>query len=132
MKNILRIVLGAFLTFAGYSHFSNTSEFIAQVPPFFPNPEIVIYVSGVFEILLGSSLIFIKKFRENIGLAAAMFFVIIFPGNLSQFFNHVDGFGLDTDSARFIRLLFQPVLVVWAIWSTNSFGTLKKLWRREV
>ncbi|MEN9692368.1 MAG: hypothetical protein RLZZ330_12 [Actinomycetota bacterium] len=128
----MRIVLGAFLVFAGYSHFANTAEFIAQVPPFLPNPELVIYLSGVVEVLLGFSLIFVKSFRPYVGIVTAAFFIAIFPGNLSQFFNHVDGFGLDTDSARAIRLIFQPVLVVWAIWSTESFATLKKLWNREV
>ena len=130
MKLLARLVLGGFLAFAGVSHFSNTGEFMAQVPPFFPNPELVIYISGVIEILLGSSLILVKQYRTQVGIAAAAFFVIIFPGNLSQFFNHVDGFSLDTDLARGIRLLFQPVLVAWAIWCTDSYGTLKKLWSR--
>lgn len=128
----MRMALGAFLAFAGYSHFSNSAEFTAQVPPFLPNPELIIYVSGVVEILLGTSLIFLKKYRDYVGLATAAFFIAIFPGNLSQYFNHVDGFGLDTDSARAIRLVFQPVLVVWAIWSTDSYSTLKRLWKREV
>jgi uncharacterized membrane protein len=44
----------------------------------------------------------------------------VFPGNISQYVKHRDAFGLDTDTRRFVRLLFQPVLVAWAVWSTKS------------
>jgi uncharacterized membrane protein len=57
----------------------------------------------------------------------AAFFVVIFPGNISQFVSGTPGFGLDSDAARFIRLLFQPVLVVWALWCTDAWSK----WRRR-
>ena len=65
------------------------------------------------------------------GLAAALFFVAIFPGNINQFVQGIDAFGLDSDSARFIRLLFQPVLVIWALWSTNAMTLIRKLWGKS-
>ena len=57
--------------------------------------------------------------------AVALFFVAIFWGNISQYVNGVNAFGLNSDSARAIRLLFQPVLVIWAIWSTGAW----RAWR---
>ena len=48
-------------------------------------------------------------------LGAALFFVIIFPGNIAQYVEGTDAFGLDTDRKRLVRLFFQPVLVLLAL-----------------
>jgi uncharacterized membrane protein len=61
-----------------------------------------------------------------VGWITAAFFVIIFPGNISQYVNHINGFGMTTDQARGIRLLFQPVLVAWALWSTGAWQAWRK------
>jgi uncharacterized membrane protein len=125
-----RIVLAAILLFAGVGHFRDTQEFTAQVPPWAPAPEFIVYASGVVEIVLGLALIALPKYRVVVGWLIAGFFVIIFPGNISQFITQTDAFGLDTDAARFIRLLFQPLLVVLALWSSgawSAFRTRKKV-----
>lgn len=121
-KTFLRILLGAFLLFAGISHLTwGRTEFLAQVPPWMPvDKDLIVVLSGVVEIILGAALIFSKKHRQLVGWLTAFFFVAIFPGNISQYVNQVDAFGLNTDSARFARLFFQPVLIVWAIWSTRK------------
>lgn len=117
----MRLLLGLFLLFAGISHLSwSRGEFLAQVPPWVPmNPDLVVILSGVVEILLGLSLILINKYQRYVGIIVALFFVAIFPGNISQYMNGVSAFGLDTDQKRLIRLFFQPVLIVWALWSTG-------------
>ncbi len=116
-----RIVLAAILFAAGVGHFRNTAEFTAQVPPWMPGAEAVVYLSGVVEIALAVALIVLPRQRALVGWLTAGFFIIIFPGNISQFVTQTDAFGLDSDAARFIRLLFQPVLVVLALWSTNAW-----------
>ena len=123
----LRIILGAALLFAGISHLTfNRLEFTAQVPNWVPiSTDLVVVLSGIVEIALGSSLIVLYKWKVPVGLATGLFFILIFPGNISQYVNEVDGFGLDTDRARFIRLFFQPVLVLWAIWSTGAYKAYK-------
>jgi uncharacterized membrane protein len=94
--------------------------FQAQVPTWLPlSPDFVVLASGVVEISLGLALISLQRRRE-VGIATALFFIAIFPGNISQYINHIDAFGLDSDRARAIRLLFQPLLVLWALWSTKS------------
>jgi len=122
-KHLARTLLGAALTYAGITHLTtNRTEFLAQVPTWVPlNADFVVVASGVVEILLGLSLIILIKHQVKIGWITAAFFVAIFPGNISQYVNGIDAFGLDTDQARFTRLLFQPLLVVWALWSTNSW-----------
>ena len=127
MRKIAQIVLGLGLTFAGITHLgTNRTEFRAQVPTVFKDyADFVVLASGVAEILLGLGLIIAWKFRVQIGWAVALFFVGIFWGNISQFVNSVDAFGLNSDRARATRLLFQPLLVIWALWSTGAW----RAWR---
>lgn len=129
VRGLGRILLGAALAGAGTTHLTVArEEFQAQVPPWFPaDPDAVVLASGVVEITLGAALILARKRRVQIGWLAAAFFVIIFPGNISQWMNQVDGFGLDTDAKRFGRLFGQPLLVAWALWSTGAW----RAWRRS-
>jgi uncharacterized membrane protein len=126
-----RILLGSFMTFAGVAHltFART-EFQAQVPTRVPvPPDVTVLASGIVEITLGGSLILLKNRRVVVGLLLAGFFVAIFPGNIAQWIHHRDAFGLNSDRARFIRLLFQPVLIAWALWSTGAWRVLLGLLR---
>ena len=126
VQTVLRILLGLFLVFAGTSHLTVArAEFLAQVPAWLPvDGDLVVVLSGIAEIALGLALIFLVKQRVLVGLAAAAFFVLIFPGNISQYVNRIDAFGLNTDQARFVRLFFQPVLVIWALWATGAWRAL--------
>jgi uncharacterized membrane protein len=132
LRNIARIVLGVALVAAGASHLgSNRTEFLAQVPTWLPiEPDFVVVASGVVEIVLGLGLIFVKRYRQQFGVLTALFFIAIFPGNIAQFTEQRDAFGLNTDEARAIRLLFQPVLVIWALWSTGAFAYIRELLAR--
>lgn len=126
VKSAFRFALGAALAFAGFSHLGPArAEFQAQVPTWLPlDADFVVLASGVVEILLGVWLA--SGFQAPIaGLAAAAFFIAIFPGNISQWLTGTSAFGLDTDEARFIRLFFQPVLVVWALWATGAWAWLR-------
>ena len=120
-RTLTRIALGGALLFAGVTHLTIArKEFRAQVPEWVPaDPDTVVLASGVAEIGLGAALVALPQ-RRLAGTAAALFFTAIFPGNLSQYVNKVDGFGLDTDRKRFVRLFFQPVLVAAALWSTRK------------
>ena len=121
-RGVSQVALGAFLLSAGASHLTvSRLEFQAQVPTWLPlDPDFVVISSGIVEILLGLSLITLWRFRKRVGLLVALFFVVIFPGNINQFVKGIDAFGLNSDSARAVRLLFQPVLVLWALWSTGA------------
>ncbi|ASD21828.1 hypothetical protein B7495_06730 [Cryobacterium sp. LW097] len=127
VRTVLRLVLGAFLLLAGISHLTvNREAFLAQVPTWLPlEGDFVVVASGVVEIILGAALLALGRFRVQVGWIVAAFFVAIFPGNISQLVTQTDSFGLNTDLDRTIRLLFQPVLVLWALWSTGAW----KAWR---
>ena len=124
----LQLLLGFALTSAGISHLTTArAEFQAQVPTWLPlDADFVVIASGVVEIALGLALITLWRYRAWVGLATAAFFIAIFTGNISQWLNGIDAFGLDTDQARFIRLFFQPVLVLWAVYATGANRLLGK------
>ena len=123
----LRWSLGAALLGAGIGHLTTLrEEFQAQVPDWFPiDADVVVVASGIVEIALGLALLLVGRHRVIVGTVAAGFFVVIFPGNVAQWVEGVDAFGLDTDTKRFARLFFQPVLVVWALTATGAW----RAWR---
>lgn len=129
VQNVFRIILGLFMTLAGIGHLTfQRQEFLAQVPRWLPQDpmfmDFVVLSSGIVEIAFGLSLLFWAKERIKVGLLLALFFILIFPGNISQYTNGISAFGLDTDEKRLIRLFFQPVLILWALWSTGALRTL--------
>ena len=133
IKLCFRLLLGLFMTYAGFSHLTIArQEFVAQVPTwlqFSPGfTDFVVLASGVVEICLGLGMLFLWKKKAIIGALLALFYVLIFPGNINQHVNHIDAFGLNTDQARLIRLFFQPVLIFLALWSTGGWNYCKKLY----
>lgn len=120
-----RWLLAGFLLVAGFGHFVAAEEFLAQVPSWLPWPEAVVAVSGVVELALGAALLL--RPGPVVGWLTAAFFLAIFPGNIAQFLEGNDGFGLDSDLARGLRLLFQPVLIAWALWCTGAW----RAWRER-
>ena len=120
LRKATQILLGATLLYTGTLHLTTRRiEFQAQVPTWLPlSPDFVVIASGIVELALGLALISLRRRRE-VGIAAALFFIAIFPGNINQYVNGINAFGLDTDRARLIRLFFQPLLVLWALWSTG-------------
>lgn len=125
IQSIFRVLLAIFMIYAGYSHLTfNRIDFQAQVPDWVPlSKDLVVILSGIVEIALGLALLFWKKQRAKVGWALAIFFILVFPGNISQYLEGRDAFAaLDSDRARLIRLFFQPVLIVWALWSGRSWN----------
>lgn len=128
LKSFSQIGLGLFLGSAGLAHLTTSRhEFQAQVPTWVPvDPDLVVLASGVVEIGLALSLLTMWRHRARVGLIVAIFFVAIFPGNINQFVERIDAFGLNTDTARGVRLLFQPVLVLWALWATGAWRRVRR------
>ena len=123
MRTFARWLLAGAMVFAGLTHlFWGRKEFQAQVPDFATevmDKDAVVVASGVVEVMLGASLVALPGSRRTVGWILAAFFVAVFPGNIEQSTKKRNGFGLDTDRKRFVRLFFQPVLVAWALWSTR-------------
>jgi len=129
VRSIVRCALGAGLACAGLSHlFWSRDAFQAQVPGWLPlDADLVVVSSGVVEIGLGAALVLLPRHRVLMGWIVAVFFVAVFPGNINQLVNHVDAFGLDSDLSRWLRLPFQPLLVLLALWSTDAWRRRREL-----
>jgi uncharacterized membrane protein len=124
-QDVGRWLLAAGLVTAGTSHLTwQRQEFQAQVPSWFPADEdLVVVVSGVVELALGAALLLVaRRHRARVGWATAAFFVAVFPGNIAQYVEGTDAFGLDSDASRAVRLAFQPLLVAAALWSTGAWA----------
>ena len=126
------LFLGLVLVFAGTGHLTFARRsFQAQVPPWLPfDADFVVLASGVVEIALGLALLLVRRRRVLVGIVVAAFFVSVFPGNVSQLVTRTPAFGLETDAARAIRLVFQPLLVLWALWSTGALAAWNARRRR--
>lgn len=129
-QNIFRILLALLMIYTGFSHLTfNRIEFQSQVPDWLPlSKDLVVILSGIVEMCLGLTLLLWKKQRARIGWALAIFFILIFPGNVAQYLDGKDAFGaLNSDTARLIRLFFQPILIAWALWSSGAWQS----WRNS-
>jgi len=124
---IARHLLALVLLITGIGHLTYArAGFQGQVPAWVPlDPDFVVLASGVVELAFAVALVALPRWRVAVGWLLAAFFVAIFPGNISQFVTHTDSLGLDTDVARGVRLIFQPLLVMVALWSTGAW----KWWR---
>ena len=117
-STLARLLLGTALVGAGILHLTAQREdFRAQVPAWFPvDKDLTVLASGVVEMGLGIAFVALPDRRRLVGALLAGFFVVVFPGNVAQYVEGADAFGLDTDGKRLARLFFQPVLVLWALW----------------
>lgn len=125
-QDIARVILGLFMLLAGIGHMTfQRAEFQAQVPDWVPiGKDFTVILSGIVEVALGLAMVLWRGMRVETGIALALFYVAVFPGNIAQYVDHRSAFGLDTDTKRFIRLFFQPVLILWALWSTGALAVI--------
>jgi uncharacterized membrane protein len=122
-RTAARVLLGAAMVGAGVLHLTTQrQEFQAQVPDWFPvDEDLTVLGSGVAEIALGAAFVALPRRGRLVGALLAAFYVVIFPGNVGQYLEGTDAFGLDTDTKRLVRLFFQPVLVLLALFGGGWF-----------
>ncbi len=128
-QKTVRVLLGIFFIFTGTGHLTfMRTAFLAQVPNWVPmDAKMVVFLSGLVEIFLGASLLFLSKHQTTVGWIVALFLVAVFPGNLAQLVNHNYAFGLNSDLLLWLRLPFQPLLIATVLWGTGAWGE----WRHK-
>lgn len=126
-QKFVRILLGIFMITAAIGHFTfQRNDFQAQVPNWVPvDKDLVVILSGIVELVLGLTLMFLTRYKVKVGIFLAVFYVLVFPGNIAQYLNGTSALGLDTDLSRLIRLFFQPVLIFLTLWSTGAITYFK-------
>ncbi|MDZ4793264.1 MAG: hypothetical protein SGI83_03215 [Bacteroidota bacterium] len=129
-QTTVRILLGLFLLLAVISYlFFLLTSFSAQVPDWLPmQPDTVLPLSGIVEILLGAALLFLPRHKATVDWVIGLFFVVFFSGNIVQLINQKDTFGLNAHLLRCISLPFQPLLIVLVLWNTGAWST----WRNKI
>ncbi len=92
-KNTLRGILAVCMVVAGILHFAIPEPFIKIVPGLLPYPEALVYISGVFEVLLGAGLLW-PPTRQLSAWGLVALFIAVYPANLNMAFNHISVGGI--------------------------------------
>ena len=117
-RTVSLVALSAFLIGSGIMHFLRPAMYVALIPPFFPAPLALVYLSGLAELALGG-LVLIPRLRRWAAWGIIALLIAVFPANLY----HALSGGL-TDPAlpavfasstvAWLRLPFQAVFIAWA------------------
>ena len=102
-------MLALLFVVGGAGHFLKPGEYVRIIPPFLPRPRLLVFVSGVCEVLAGLGLLYppTRRFAAW-GLVALL--VAIFPANV--YMAHI-GFGAP-QWVLWARLPLQLPLIWWA------------------
>jgi len=114
---ILKVLLGVLMIFGGIQHFRSPDLYIPFVPSFLPFVYVIIYVTGLLEILFGTAL-FMRKW-SNAGAWGILFLMLLFlPIHVWDVFSKTPAIG--SHNAALIRLPVQFILLFFAWKLTNQ------------
>jgi uncharacterized membrane protein len=124
LKRPLLYVMGILYVLAGVMHFIVPKVYARIVPPQFPRPVLLVYLSGIAEIVLGIGVI-IRRTRRPSAWGLIALLLAVFPANVYMARRGMIPDGIPdwaSDLARialWVRLPFQGVLMLWAWWYTR-------------
>lgn len=116
IKLALKYLLAAAFILAGLNHFINTDFYVRIMPPYLPWPVLLVYLSGVAEIVLGL-LLPVAKFTRVAAWGLIALLVAVFPANIHMALNH-ELYPQYNVMVVWLRLPLQIVLIAWAYWYT--------------
>jgi uncharacterized membrane protein len=116
--------LGIALVIAGLTHFGMVEPFRAHLPSWVPARDLLVYVTGAIEIILGLAL-FVRHYQHQVGLAVATYLVLVFPANIYVAVAGVDVPGSPDGWYHWVRLPFQALFIWWALRSTGAMSTFR-------
>ena len=123
-KRLIAVYLQAGLYMAaGIYHFRKPAPYAAIVPAYFGDPFLLVYLSGVAEILLGI-LLLVRATRKLAGIGLIVLLVAVFPANITMAVNFMHT-GNPYTWAAFLRLPLQFLLIWIAWWSTRKSDAVK-------
>ena len=111
------LALAVFFIGGGINHFLNPDFYVRIMPPYLPAHLQLVYLSGVFEIL-GGVLVLVPRVRALAGWGLVALLIAIFPANIHMALSP-EQFPELPAVAHYVRLPFQVVFVVWAVWATR-------------
>lgn len=118
-KLVVRWLLAFFFCYAGFLHFKVPAQFAKIVPPFLPGPYLLVWVSGVFEILGGLGIL-IPQVRAFAGWGLVALLLAVYPANIYMAISGVKIFGFPSEEwMAWARLPLQFVLIFLVIWTCD-------------
>lgn len=118
---LARYILSVLMVGIGLLHFVVDDIFVQIVPPAFPAPYALVWISGVIEIALGLGILF-ERTRRLAGFGLVALYIAVFPANIYMAVSNVQIQGLPawavqpSPTALWLRLPFQIALILWALW----------------
>lgn len=117
IKRISLVVMAVFYIVAGLNHFRMPALYLRIIPPQLPYPELLNWLSGGAEVLLGV-LLLLPTLSRRAAWGVIALLIAVFPANVYQFL--ANGAGMDVPRwALLARLPLQGVLIAWAYWHTR-------------
>lgn len=116
IKLILKYLFAAFFVLAGLNHFINTDFYLKIMPPYLPLHLLIVYLSGVVEIVLGL-LLLVPRFTHVAAWGLIALLVAVSPVNIHMAINH-ELYPEYTVAAVWLRLPLQIVFIALAYWYT--------------
>jgi len=118
------MLLAGFFVLAGINHFVMPEFYLRMMPPYLPWPMLLIYLSGLAEILLGLMVLF-PRTRRSAGIGLILLLIAVFPANI-QMALHPETFPELNPWGLWLRLPFQVLFVLWVYWSTLHSSSAPK------
>jgi len=116
VKPASKYLLAIFMIVAGTMHFANPAFFLKIVPPYLPLHKELVFISGVFEVLLGILLV-VPKTSRMAGWGIVALLIAVFPANL-YVYQHQDILPA-SPVVHLLRLPLQGLFILWAYWHTR-------------
>lgn len=115
VKLVLRILFALLFVGGGAAHFTSTDSYVAIMPPYIPVPRLLVYVSGVCEMVGGAALL-VPRVRRAAAWGLILLLLAVFPANVHMAINRVSPPGMDIAPwLLWLRLPLQFVLIA-ALW----------------
>jgi uncharacterized membrane protein len=118
VKRISLLLLATFFILAGLNHFVNMKFYMSMMPPYLPAHTALVYVSGIFEILGGIGVLFVKT-RKWAGYGLIVLMIAVFPANIYMAMNPTLFAQSAPLWALYLRLPIQFVIIGWIYWTTK-------------
>ena len=114
IKIISIYIMGVFYIIVGIKHFQDPGWFVQIIPPILPYKYALVYISGLFEVLLGV-LLMIPKFQSTAAKGLIILLICVYPANI--YLAQTNGVALGISPLiAWGRLPFQFVFIGLAYW----------------
>jgi uncharacterized membrane protein len=120
------IAMSAMLIFTAIGHFAYTKGMALMLPNFIPQKELVVYITGMIEVIAAIGLL-IPGLRVLTGWLLILFFILILPANVYAAIKHVDYQKADFNGNGLNYLWFRiPLQIIFILWTYLSSVDVKE------